>query len=107
MPAYGDAASVCRRVKGELCSLPNYCHNRGCINMDGKVQAIADDLQGTCQSLGEVLERHGISELTQDEHVELDGLVFCCEGCSWWCEASEANENPNGGDDVCDDCKED
>jgi hypothetical protein len=45
-------------------------------------------------------------ELTQDECLELDQEVFLCDTCSWWCDASEANENPSGGGDLCDDCNE-
>lgn len=36
---------------------------------------------------------------------ELDQLTFECAACGWWCEMSEANENPEVGDgDICNDC---
>lgn len=72
------------------------------------VANLAAELEGTCQSLEQACDKVGIDRdtLTQDEHTELDGLVFCCAVCDWWCEACEANENPDGGDDVCDDCHE-
>lgn len=76
--------------------------------MASRVQRLADELQGTCRSLGETCEALGFDQddLTQDEHMELDGLVFSCAQCDWWCEACEANENvhdPDAGD-LCDDC---
>lgn len=74
--------------------------------MTERVQKLADDLQGTCKSLGDACEALGFDQddLTQDERHELDCLVFSCAQCDWWCEAGEANENPDGGDDICDDC---
>ena len=44
------------------------------------------------------------TELTLAEHHDLDHEIFLCEECGWWCEACEANENPNGGGDICNDC---
>lgn len=37
--------------------------------------------------------------------VDRDSLAFRCAGCGWWCEAGEANANPDGDGDLCDDCK--
>ena len=77
---------------------------------NGLAQKLADNLQGTCKSIDDGLrdiDRED-DELTIDEHRELDGLVFECAECGWWCEAGEANENPDGsGEDLCDDCKGD
>lgn len=66
-----------------------------------RVRDLIDYLQGTCKSLEEGLEQMGISELTQDEHAVLDGEIFCCDTCSWWCEASEEAEEFPGR---CTDC---
>lgn len=73
------------------------------------VQALWAILQGTCLSLEEgltQLDPEGPDGLTPEEASDLDQEGFLCEDCSWWCEASEANENPSGGGDLCDDCKE-
>lgn len=68
------------------------------------VQDAADELRGQCmKDYVQVFEELGIPE-TAANCTELDGLVFRCAGCEWWCEAGEANENPDGGDDLCDDC---
>lgn len=76
--------------------------------MASDVGALADALQGTCMSIEDGCEQVGIDHdaMTVEEHQELDGLVFLCDQCGWWCEACEANENPGGGGDLCDDCAE-
>lgn len=71
------------------------------------VERAADRLIGQClEDYVQVFEEMGIEE-TQENCEELDTLAFCCAGCGWWCEAGEANENPDGDGDLCDDCKED
>lgn len=64
--------------------------------------AIAD-LQGTCQSLEQVLDRHGLAD-TEEVTQAIDAEVFCCSQCDWWCERNEEN-NEEGG--VCTDCMPD
>lgn len=67
-----------------------------------RAQAVADDLIGTCQSLHDVA--------TEDEQNDLvfcgalDGHVFECEGCGWWCGMEEAHDGAGGF--ICDDCLE-
>lgn len=68
---------------------------------------IASDLQGTCMSLTEALERAGLPaelELNIDFCNELDQLVFECENCGWWYELSEMSETKNY---TCTDCEAD
>lgn len=73
-----------------------------------ELDKLADTLQGTCMSLEAGLEQLGLGEeLSVADAQYLDSLVFLCDGCSWWCEVGEANENPDGGGDLCDDCHED
>lgn len=70
------------------------------------VDEVAHALQGTCKSLAEVLEEHGLGHL-EDDRAFLEGLdneVFCCDECSWWCELSEMSERHEG---VCTDCQPD
>lgn len=68
------------------------------------VQQAAEMLMGTAdKSWEQVFEELGIPETTEN-CTELDGLVFQCAECGWWCEAGEANENPDGDGDLCDDC---
>jgi hypothetical protein len=77
---------------------------------EDRVQKLADILQGTCMSLEEGCGRLDPpieqEDLSIDEHARLRELVFCCAACDWWCEVSEQNENPDGGEDLCDDCSE-
>lgn len=65
--------------------------------MSVKVEELAARLQGTCENAADEIEG-----LTDDELIELDNLVFCCTGCSWWCEIGEAVESSDG--DICQDC---
>ncbi len=66
---------------------------------------LIDHLQGTCLSLEQACEDLGLEVDDVDTDL-LDGEVFLCAQCGWWCEACEANEGPDG-EDVCDDCHED
>lgn len=62
-------------------------------------QQAAEELQGTCKGLHEVLS----DEEQEDADVlaELDQHVFLCDECGWWCELSEQTE-----DGRCDDCNQ-
>jgi hypothetical protein len=72
--------------------------------MNTRVQELADDLTGTCQTLADVCKKHGFAEedLSMAELGQLDEIVFCCECCGWWDEAGEQDVNQN-----CEDCRED
>lgn len=69
-----------------------------------KLFEVAGDLQGTAQDLDTVLENHGLTfvGLTVQEALQLDSIVLLCDGCGWWCEADEMNE-----DAFCEDCADD
>ena len=75
-------------------------------------QEIIDALQGTCDTLsGAVQEVTGNDDLddmslSTEQHEAIDNQIFLCDECNWWCEISEANENPQGGGDICDDCSD-
>lgn len=67
------------------------------------VQDLIDHISGTCKSLQE-----GISDLypdmldtdlTENDHEEIDGQIFCCDTCNWWCEICDQDEDGN-----CDSC---
>jgi hypothetical protein len=72
---------------------------------DFSIQLVVDFLQGTAMTLSSALETlyPGMDEddLTQDDHSNLDELIFNCETCGWWCETSERDEESN-----CEDCSE-
>lgn len=65
-------------------------------------EEIADYLMGTCKSLDDALEELD-SEGADDMAfcLQLDGLVFCCDVCSWWSCVSEM-----GSDMVCLECED-
>lgn len=67
------------------------------------MKEIAEELQGTCDSLDDKLEERGVNigsvpaTLLQD----LDMEVMLCSACGWWCEPCELDEEGN-----CNDCSE-
>lgn len=65
---------------------------------------IADELQGTCMSMTEVLERHEMEGAEDDADFcyGIDSRIFCCELCGWWLEISEMC--PDHDEWKCDDC---
>ena len=69
-------------------------------------EQIIADLQGTCQSLNIVLDKHEAQEL--EDHMPfldyLDNQIFCCERCNWWSELGEMADNDNW---ECRDCSTD
>ena len=69
-----------------------------------KLFEVAADLQGTAQDLDTVLEDHGLTfaALTVREARQLDSIVMLCDGCGWWVEADEVDE-----DSFCGDCRDD
>lgn len=72
-----------------------------------KIDEVAEYLQGTCKSLEEGLE-HVFGEGADVGNIDiqllhrLDDQTMCCEGCNWWCETSELDE-----DQLCGDCRDD
>lgn len=69
---------------------------------------IAEALRGTCDQLSSVLEQHDLMELEDDaEFLEwLDGEIFRCDDCGWWCPTDEEASEDAGreGELVCRDC---
>ena len=60
------------------------------------------ELMGSCRSIESDPEREHL--LNNAEFCQLlDGLIFNCEVCNWWCELSEmaADGNQHG---ICTDC---
>lgn len=69
-----------------------------------QVRALAAKLLGT---IGEQNLRDAIEELSTEDCVALDRLVFECTQCGWWCDENEKNEHPATGDWLCDECYRD
>lgn len=65
---------------------------------------LIEALQGTCDGIDDQLAKVlGIDDadytyLPEWVTAKLDEAIFNCEGCGWWCEASEEN------DGLCADC---
>lgn len=68
-------------------------------------EQVADELQGTANSLSEVLGLYEMEGAENDQEFcdALDTHVFECVQCSWWCEISEMTEDPSN-DWTCDEC---
>ena len=64
------------------------------------VVKIGESLVGTCRSLDEACEEHGVEydDLTTEDCREIDEIAFRCECCEWWVEPSEIT------DGTCTDC---
>jgi hypothetical protein len=75
-------------------------------DMEALTRQIADDLIGTCNSLAVALEHRDADGVENDITfcAALDSLVFCCEGCDWWCGIEELNNDT--GNERCDDCND-
>ncbi len=69
-------------------------------------EKIVYDLQGSCDSLFQVLEEHEAQHLEDDmPFLEyLDMHIFCCESCNWWSPVSEMGESLYGP--TCLDCED-
>ena len=66
-----------------------------------RVQQAGEELAGTCLNLTDV-----VSDLERDDGafmIELDNIVFECEGCGWWCRTDEELNNESG-EMLCNDC---
>lgn len=63
-----------------------------------EVELVASDLEGTCQSLEQVLERYDIEGADNDPSfcAALDARVFCCTVCDWWHDVGESGNDVNG-----------
>jgi hypothetical protein len=70
-----------------------------------KMDRVAEYLRGTCKSLEEGLATEfgedGTDILEFDTELlrRLDDQILECQGCNWWCETGEVND-----DTLCTDC---
>lgn len=78
-------------------------------HQDRLIHLVIDDLQGTCDDLDTVIERHfgegqSTATLSSDLLAEVDNHIFRCAQCGWWCELCEAVDDDD--EDVCLECSE-
>ena len=74
---------------------------------DSTLQQIAEDLQGTCRSISEILEWYELeeSDMDQGDYIILEEMVMLCDHCGWWYETGEVETDD--GETICWHCKED
>ena len=75
--------------------------------MDEQLNELTANLDGTCNSLSLFLDDNfGIDEdeLTAGDHTDIDGAIFQCTECGWWC-PQEENVAEDGEEWICRDCK--
>ncbi len=67
------------------------------------MREIAEELQGTCGSLDDNLEKRGVDiDLVPAELLDvIDEEVILCETCGWWYESHEVDDDGN-----CNECTE-
>ncbi len=75
---------------------------------DKLMDEILDDLQGTCQSLEDVLDSHNmeLDDLSMKDLGYIDDSIFVCDCCGWWYELGEINPEIENAV-VCMNCEED
>jgi hypothetical protein len=73
-----------------------------------EMDMLCNSTQGSCQSLEEVC--YSLFGTYPDEYENemeicnfIDDRIFCCEGCSWWCEMSQMT-NDLENEWTCVDC---
>ena len=73
--------------------------------MTPRIEAIIEDLKGTCRSMSDACNSYGceFDDLTTEELEDLDNEIFCCDTCGWWCEISDMCDD---GENNCRDCAE-
>lgn len=68
-------------------------------------ERVADRLIGTCmESIESVCEDLGIDD-PDSLAEELDGLMFVCDGCGWYCSVDELHDDTEQR--LCEECAED
>ena len=73
-----------------------------------KIEAVIDDLRGTCSSLDAVAERHDIDPNDAGLCDAIDAQIFNCADCGWWCEMHEEVSAFAGLDEwTCSECAKD
>ena len=69
---------------------------------------VGENLEGSCGTIYgacQLLKDGGAGDFEDDKYF-LDGVhsvVFCCDGCGWWCNNEELN-NHTGNEELCDEC---
>ena len=71
-----------------------------------KTQQLIEYLQGSSNTLNEGVQtiygdQFDDSDLDENQHEQIDGEIFCCDNCGWWCEVSDR------GQEFCSDCEAD
>ena len=73
---------------------------------DEIIRLVADDLQGTADSVEQSLERLKLDDKydPNDVEAELDMYIERCGECDWWCEVGELADE-SGETVPCDSCR--
>lgn len=73
---------------------------------DEIIRLVADDLQGTSDSVEQSLERLKLNDKYDPEEIEaeLDTYIERCSECDWWCEVGEL-ASESGDTQPCDNCR--
>ena len=72
-----------------------------------KIIKVAEAIMGTCKNLDDFIEdEFGEGITAGDLDIELlrtlDDITMECQGCGWWCESGDLDD-----EQVCSDCNED
>jgi len=75
---------------------------------DMVINEIIDDLQGTCQSIEDVLVEYELEydDLDSKDFEAIDDAIFNCVCCGWWYDLAEISTDVED-DTVCARCVED
>lgn len=79
---------------------------------DKQIDELIEYLQGSCKSLDEgvfaCFDLDNTDIITQEQHSQIENVIFTCECCGWWCEAGDYAdfENHTYNGDICSDCGE-
>lgn len=77
-------------------------------HQDFDIHEVINRLSGTCESISSIIERDypGMAEddLDSNDHDSIDGEIFCCGDCGWWCDNDEMMLNEETGEEKCNDC---
>lgn len=72
-----------------------------------QLQDIIEALVGTTGSIEDHLpEDRDVSDLSMEDHQEIDSQIFNCCQCNWWVPVDEMAEDQDG-EQKCSDCAED
>lgn len=59
------------------------------------IESVAYDLLGTCKTIEEVCEAHGVNydDISREGLAQIDDITMLCDSCSWWVESGDINDN--------------